>query len=187
MKFIIPSALAAALLSPASATCAIRGNNAAATIMTSTGSCFPGPTGGDSSSSDSCNDLRQAASFCRTYININYSSWCSGAPSMKTLQGRCKNAVRYLEDGKQTDLGSTGFASAEELVDVDLVASYFVCSLTRPSPSRRPEDSGAEVEADCECEGNSNSTPQSSSAPVRLNLVPLHCLSILLTPTRPLL
>jgi len=90
---------------------------------------------------------------------------------MKTLQGRCKNAVRYLEDGKQKDLGSTGFASAEELVDVDLVASYFVCSLTRPSPSRRPEDSGAEEEAYCECEGTIEFNRL--QLPVQLSTVPL--------------
>jgi len=97
MKLIIPSALAAALVSPASATCAIRGNNAAATIMTDNG-CFPGPTGGDSSSSDACSDLREAARICKIFIGINYSSWCGrGAPFIDTLKSSCANAVRYLD------------------------------------------------------------------------------------------
>ena len=165
MKLIIPSALAAALVSPASASCANRGNSAASRIM-DTNDCFPPPTGSASSDSNACSDLSVAERICKIYIGQKYDTWCEySGVSQREMKHKCWNEVQLLDEGKQKDLGSTGFASAEGLVDVALVASYFVCSLTRPSPSRRPEDSGAEEEANCECEGNIDFNS-------RFNLVP---------------
>ena len=110
MKLIIPSALAAALVSPASASCAIRGNNAAARIfLNNGGKCFPPPSSSDSSSDD-CNNLSDAERNCKIYIDNNYSSWCYGDfPSLSSLKRKCWNEVQLLDEGKQKDLGSAGF------------------------------------------------------------------------------
>ena len=108
MKLIIPSALAAALVSPASASCAIRGNNAATRILLDNG-CFP-PAPGRASSSDDCNNLSDAEIICKIYIDNNYSSWCYGDfPSLSSLKRKCWNEVQLLDEGKQKDLGSAGF------------------------------------------------------------------------------
>ena len=104
MKLIIPSALAAALVSPASASCAIRGNNAATRILRNN-DCFPPPSSSDSSSDD-CNNLSDAERSCKIYIDNNYSSWCYGDfPSLSSLKSKCWNNVQLLDEGKQKDLG----------------------------------------------------------------------------------
>jgi len=98
MKLIIPSALAAALVSPASASCAIRGNNAATRILGNNG-CFPPPSG-SASSSDDCNNLSDAERICKIYIDNNYSSWCYGddVPSLSSLKRKCWNNVQLLDE-----------------------------------------------------------------------------------------
>eukprot|EP00578_Thalassiosira_sp_NH16_P022050 CAMPEP_0181100030 /NCGR_PEP_ID=MMETSP1071-20121207/12976_1 /TAXON_ID=35127 /ORGANISM="Thalassiosira sp., Strain NH16" /LENGTH=138 /DNA_ID=CAMNT_0023182733 /DNA_START=42 /DNA_END=458 /DNA_ORIENTATION=+ len=104
MKLIIPSALAAALVSSASASCAIRGNNAASRIMGDNG-CFPPPSV-KALSSDDCNNLNDAERICEIYIDNNYSSWCEYSSAslsslkrkLSSLKRKCWNNVQLLDE-----------------------------------------------------------------------------------------
>jgi len=96
MKLVFSSAIFASAVTSASATCAIRGNNAASIIMGENG-CFPDPTNG-ALSSDDCNNPNRAAAICERFISINYDEWCYGGfPSLSSLQDQCWDRVQMLE------------------------------------------------------------------------------------------
>ena len=104
MKLVFSSAIFASAVTSASATCAIRGNNAASIIMGENG-CFPDPTNG-ALSSDDCNNPNRAAAICERFISINYDEWCYGGfPSLSSLQDQCWDRVQMLEveSGKQKE------------------------------------------------------------------------------------